>query len=187
MPIINVQYPRSSLSADQKAAIAARLTDLLLAMEGGARTVGGKGFATVLFTAVDDEDWWVGGRQDATFVHPPGKFLVTVNIPEGYMSQAHKNEVHAGATAAIVDVLAAGQKDDLGGSILVMINEVTEGDWAAAGRPISIVSIAGTVGLDPKGERFSWVKSYFAAKARMYGAAQFPADVGGLLASSAKT
>ena len=39
------------------------------------------------------------------------------------------------------------------------------------------------VGLDPAGERFAWVRSYFDAKARLYGAAGFPADIGGLLPS----
>ena len=110
MPIIQVQHRRSSLDAGQKAAIAARLTELLLQMEGGARTEGGKAFATVIFNPVDDADWWVGGRNDGHFVQPPGAFLVTVSIPEGYMNQAHKNEVHAGATAALTQVLAPEQE-----------------------------------------------------------------------------
>ena len=178
MPIIQVQHRRSSLDAAQKAAIAGRLTELLLQMEGGARTDGGKAFATVIFNPVDDADWWVGGRTDDRHVHPPGPFLVTVSIPEGYMNQAHKNEVHAGATAALTQVLAP---DQAGASILVMINEIPEGDWGCAGRPISIASIAGTVGLDPAGERFAWVRSYFDAKARQRAAAGYPADAGGLL------
>lgn len=179
MPIIQVQHRRSSLNAEQKAEIAQRLTDLLLQMEGGARTEGGKGFATVLFQPVDDADWWVGGRTDEHYVHPPGAFLVTIRIPEGYMNQAHKNEVHAGATAALTQVLAPQQP---GASILTMIDEIPEGDWGCAGRPISIASIAGTVGLDPAGERFAWVRAYFEAKARARAAAGFPADAGGLLA-----
>jgi len=186
MPIIQVQHRRSSLNADQKAVVAARLTELLLQMEGGARTEGGKAFATVLFNPVDDADWWVGGRNDDRFVHPPGAFLVTVTIPEGYMNQAHKNEVHAGVTAALVDVLAPGQAGPAGGSILVMIDEITEGNWGAAGHPISIASIAGTVGLDPAGERFAWVHKYFDAKARQYAAADYPADTGGLLTTPAR-
>lgn len=179
MPIIQVQHRRSSLDAEQKAAIAARLTDLLLQMEGGARTEGGKAFATVVFNPVDDADWWVGGRNDDGYVHPPGAFLVTISIPEGYMNQAHKNEVHAGATAALTQVLAP---DQAGASILTMIDEIPEGNWGCAGRPISIASIAGTVGLDLAGERFAWVRSYFDAKARTRAAAGYPADAGGLLA-----
>lgn len=181
MPIIRIQHRRSSLNAGQKAAIAARLTDLLLQMEGGARTEGGKAFATVLFEPVDDADWWVGGRADDRHVHPPGPFLVTVSIPEGYMNQAHKNEVHAGATRALMDVLAPGQGAPAGGSILTMIDEITEGDWGCNGRPIGMASIAGSVGLDPAGERFAWVRAYFDAKARLHAGAGFPADSGGLL------
>ncbi|WP_338461308.1 tautomerase family protein [Synechococcus elongatus IITB7] len=183
MPIIQVQHRRSSLNPEQKAAIATRLTELLLQMEGGAHTEGGKAFATVLFSAVDDADWWVGGRNDDRYVHSPGAFLVTVTIPEGYMNQAHKNEVHAGATAALMEVLAPRQSAPAGNSILVMINEIPEGNWGAGGHPISIAAIAETVGLDPTGDRFAWVHSYFAAKARLYSAAQFPANIGGLLPS----
>ena len=177
MPIIQVQHRRSSLNSEQKAAIAARLTELLLQMEGGARTEGGKAFATVLFTPVDDTDWWVGGRNDDHFVHSPGAFLVTVSIPEGYMNQAHKNEVHAWVADAVAQSVGATAA---GGSILTVINEVTEGDWGAAGRPISLKSISATVGQSPNGPRMAWSQSYFDAKARARSAAAFPADAGGL-------
>jgi hypothetical protein len=42
---------------------------------------------------------------DDTHVHPPGKFLVRVTIPEGYMSQAHKSEVHAMINQEFLEVL----------------------------------------------------------------------------------
>ena len=94
------------------------------------------------------------------------------------MNQAHKNEVHAGATAALTQVLAP---DQAGASILVMINEIPEGNWGCAGQPISIASIAGTVGRDPAGERFAGVRAYFDAKARLRTSAGYPPDTGGLL------
>jgi len=90
MPIMQIYYPQGSLTDERKAALAQQLTDVLLLMEGNAETAGGLGFASVLFTEVAQSDWWVGGRTDATYVMPPGKFLVRVTIPEGYMNQAHK-------------------------------------------------------------------------------------------------
>lgn len=68
-----------------------------------------------------------------------------------------------------------------GGSAQVIIHDVTEGNWAAAGKTISLASIAGTVGLSKTGQRFAWVRSYFAAKARQLSAAGYPSDTGGLL------
>jgi phenylpyruvate tautomerase PptA (4-oxalocrotonate tautomerase family) len=184
MPVIQVQYPAASLDAGHKAALGARLTDVLLNMEGGARTPGGLAFATVIFSEVPQEDWYVGGLTDTAHVHPPGKFMVRVTIPEGYMSQTHKSEVHAMVNAAFLDTLGGRDSESCGGSILVIIEEVSEGDWGCAGKTISLASIADTVGLPKSGERFQWVRGYFAAKARQFAAARYPADVGGLFPRS---
>src|ERR1700727_2109256 len=41
MPVLQVHFPAGSLIDERKAALAQRLTDVLLAMEGGAKTEGG--------------------------------------------------------------------------------------------------------------------------------------------------
>jgi phenylpyruvate tautomerase PptA (4-oxalocrotonate tautomerase family) len=181
MPIINVQYPEAALDAGRKSALAERLTDVLITMEGGANTVGGRAFAWVLFTPVKPDDWWIGGRKDDSGIAPPGKFLVHVTVPEGYMNAAHKSEVHEAVKAAIVDATGCADDPSAGANILVIIDEVTEGNWGAAGRTISLASIAETVGLAKDGSRFAWVRSYFDAKARQFKAAGYPVDAGGLL------
>lgn len=181
MPIMNVQYEQGALTTAQKSALAAKLTDLMITMEGGANTSGGRRFAWVIYTEIAKGDWWAGGRTDDAFVSPPGRFLVDVRIPEGYMNAAHKTEVHAGVNAAIMDVLGASGRTDAGGSAQVVLQEVPEGNWGCGGRTISLASIAGAVGLSKTSERFAWVRSYFAAKARAYRAAGFPEDAGGLL------
>lgn len=135
-------------------------------MEGGAGTEGGRGFATVIFNPVKAGDWWVGGRTDAHFTHPPGAFLIHVTVPEGYMNTAHKNEVHRLVDEAVLAVTGQGTEKDAGGSLLTIIDEVTEGNWGCAGQPIGLGSIAGAVGMPTDGDRFAWVRAYFAAKAR---------------------
>ncbi len=181
MPIMQVHYPEAALDAERKAVLAQRLTDVLIAMEGGANTVGGRAFAWVLFTPVKQGDWWIGGRLDDHFVAPPGRFLVHVTVPEGYMTAAHKSEVHAWVNAAIVDVAGPNEDPRSGASVLVVIDEVTEGNWGAAGKTISLESIATAVGLGRDGDRFPWIQAYFGAKARQFAAAGYPADTGGLL------
>ena len=183
MPIIQLYHPAGALDGARKPALAQRLTEVLLSMEGGARTTGGIAFASVLFSEVPRGDWWVGGRIDGAYVTAPGKFLARVSVPEGYMSQLHKTRVHADVTAAILAVTGNPADPSQGASILVIIEEVTEGDWGAHGRTIGLESIAASVGLPRDGERFRWVESYFAAKAREYAAAGYPPDAGGLLAS----
>jgi phenylpyruvate tautomerase PptA (4-oxalocrotonate tautomerase family) len=188
MPIMNVRYPAGRLEEAEKAALAKELTDVLIRMEGGANTEGGRAFAWVCFSEVAEGDWWVGGRTDDRHVFPPGRFLVHVTIPEGYMNAARKGEVHAWVSQAIIEV--AGDHDSAahpkaGASILVVIDEVPEGNWGAAGRTISLESIADTVGMPKDGSRFAWVRSYFAAKARMLAAAGYPSDMGGVPSSDA--
>jgi phenylpyruvate tautomerase PptA (4-oxalocrotonate tautomerase family) len=183
MPILQVYCPEDALSADRKAALAGQLTEVLLNMEGGARTQGGLAFATVFFAAIPAGDWWVGGRTDAGYVAKPGKFLVRLSVPEGYLSQTHKSEVHAMVNAAFLRVLGEGDADDTrqGSSVLVIIDEVTEGNWGSGGRTLSLASIADAVGLAKTSARFRWVQAYFAAKVRQFAAAGYPADTGGLL------
>jgi phenylpyruvate tautomerase PptA (4-oxalocrotonate tautomerase family) len=181
MPIIRVYGPEDALDAATKAKLAQHLTDAMIAMEGGTNTWGGRAFAWVLFTSLKPDDWWVGGRRDDHFVYPPGRFLVHVTIPEGYMNAQHKRQVHASVNAAVMAAMGRADEPDPGRSILVVIDEVTEGNWGAAGQTISLNAIAGTVGLSTDGERFAWVRSYFAAKRRQFEAAGYPPDVGGLM------
>jgi phenylpyruvate tautomerase PptA (4-oxalocrotonate tautomerase family) len=187
MPIMQVQYPEAALDEARKTALARRLTDILIAMEGGADTAGGRAFAWVLFTPVREGDWWIGGQPDDSFVAPPGRFLVHVTVPEGYMNVTHKSEVHAAVNAAIIDVTGCGKSPNAGASVLVVIDEVTEGNWGAAGHSISLAAIAKTVGLAEGGERSAWVQEYFDAKKRQFAAAGYPADTGGLLHPSGST
>lgn len=181
MPIIHLHHPAGLLDPARKASLARRLTDVLLAMEGGARTEGGQAFASVIFAEVPTDDWWTGGKPDSSFVQPPGQFLARVSIPEGYMNQAHKSEVHRDVNDAIVQAMGEPQSARQGASILVIIEEVTEGNWGARGETISLSRIAETVGLPKDGARFRWVRAYFEAKARQFAAAGYPKDAGGLL------
>ncbi len=186
MPIMTVHYVAGTLSDAQKQDLSTRLTALMIQMEGGAGTEGGHAFAWVLYNPIARGDWWAGGHTDATYVRPPGCFLVDVRIPEGYMNAQHKTDVQAGVNAALMAVTGQDMSvPEAGGSCQVVISEITEGDWAAGGKPISIASIAGAVGLSRSSARFAWVKQYFAAKASAFKAAGYPSDVGGLLPPNA--
>lgn len=177
MPLMDVCYAAGALDKATKADLARRLTHVLIKMEGGADTRGGRAFAWVFFTAFAADDWWIGGRADDQYVTARAKFLVNVWIPEGYMNAAHKNELHAWVTEAIAQATGAS---DPAASILTVINEVTEGDWGDAGRPISLESIAATVGQPQDGPRMRWSRAHFEAKARARAAAGYPVDAGGL-------
>jgi len=179
MPIMEVRHPAGCLDRTAKAQLAKALTDVLIRMEGGANTWQGRAFAWVLFSPFEEDDFWVGGKTDGEFVFAPGKFLVHVTIPEGYMNAAHKSEVHRWVTDAILDATKC-RAPDAGKSVLVVIDEVTEGNWGAGGKTIGLDSIAEAVGQQKDGARFRWVRSYFDAKARLLASAGYPPDAGGV-------
>lgn len=181
MPIMEVQYRAGDLDPATKADLAERLTQIMIRMEGGADTFGGRAFAWVLFRELSADDWWVGGETAETYVYPPGRFLVHVTIPEGYMNDEHKNEVHDWVAAAILEAKGASG-ENAGKSILTVIDEVTEGNWGCAGLPLGMAKIAPAVGLAKTSERFAWTTAYFTAKARERVGAGYPADVGGIMA-----
>ena len=179
MPIMNVRYAAGDLTQASKAELAKRLTDVMIRMEGGANTRGGRAFAWVLFEELAQGNWWAGGETGNAYVSPPGRFLINVSIPEGYMSAGHKAEVQTWVTDAILAATGA-TGEDAGRSIQVIIDDIPEGNWAAAGRTISLANIADSVGLSKSGSRYAWSKNYFAAKGRARAAAGYPADTGGL-------
>lgn len=173
MPIMDVRHSADALDAPVKAELARRLTEVMIRMEGGTDTPGGRDFASVFFSTFAEDDWWIGGRA----VSAPGRFLIHVWIPEGYMNVAAKNEVHALVGAAVA--AATGRADPPDG-LLTIIDEVSEGDWGRAGRPISLSAIAAAVGQPQDGPRMRWSRAYFEAKARAMAAANYPPDTGGL-------
>jgi phenylpyruvate tautomerase PptA (4-oxalocrotonate tautomerase family) len=181
MPIMNISYGAGDLNDASKARLAKQLTEVMIRMEGGADTKGGRAFAWVLFNELAQGDWWAGGESGNGYISTPGRFLAHVSIPEGYMNAQHKSDVHAWVTEAIITATNA-LGDEAGKSIQVVIDEIPEGHWAAAGRTISLANIADSVGLSKSGSRFAWSKDYFAAKARARAAAGYPTDAGGLWA-----
>src|ERR1700727_606493 len=80
MPIMNVCYGAGDLDEAGKANLAKKLTDVMIRMEGGANTRGGRAFAWVLFNELAQGDWWAGGETGNGYVSPPGRFLVQVKI-----------------------------------------------------------------------------------------------------------
>jgi phenylpyruvate tautomerase PptA (4-oxalocrotonate tautomerase family) len=81
MPIIKLHYPVGRLDNETKAILAQKLTDVLVQMEGGANTDGGRAFAAVLFTAVAEDDWWVGEASTINSLHPEGNSSPTSRSP----------------------------------------------------------------------------------------------------------
>ena len=179
MPIMDVPYAAGSSRQGRPRRLSQRsLTDVLIRMEGGANTPGGRGFAWVFFTAFAGGRLVDRRRGAATMSRRPENSSSISAIPEGYMNyRPQERGPRLGRKAAITEVAGVSEP---GRSVLTVIDEVTEGNWGNAGRPISLESIAATVGQSKQGARLAWSRSYFEAKARAMAAAAYPKDAGGL-------
>src|SRR6202000_1949046 len=61
-PIMNVNYRAGDLGETAKADLARKLTDVMIRMEGGANTHGGRAFAWVMFNELTPGNWGGGGE-----------------------------------------------------------------------------------------------------------------------------
>jgi phenylpyruvate tautomerase PptA (4-oxalocrotonate tautomerase family) len=176
-----VTFVKGALDGAQKADLAEKMTAALLEIEGGADTPGGRSIAWVLFNEVDNDAWAVGGRFDDTYVSAAGKFLVSVTVPEGSMSQERKSMVHKFVNDAILEVTGTAGVPQAGRSVWVHIHEIPEGHWGTSGKTASITGIATIAGVAPDSELLDFTGRYFAAKERAYEASGHPEDATGRL------
>jgi hypothetical protein len=58
----------------------------------------------VLFNAVANNTFSIGGRNDDDFVAAPRKILAHVTAPRGYMNTSRKSEIHVWVSSAILEI-----------------------------------------------------------------------------------
>ena len=66
-------------------------------------------------------------------------------------------------------------------SIVAVISKVPKGNWGSRRKTTGLGSIAEAVGLSKDGERFQWIKKYFAAKQCALRSAGYPDEIGGVI------
>lgn len=181
MPLAHVTYVRGALTAEQKRDLAERMTAVLLEIEGGADTPGGRSIAWVLLNELDNDAWAIGGRFDDTYVSAPGKFLIDVEVPEGSMNQQRKSRVHQAVNDAILALTGTTGQPKAGRSVWVRVTEIPEGAWGTSGKTASVTGIATIAGVHLDGEIFDFTKRHFAAKERAFEAHEVPKDASGRL------
>lgn len=181
MPWAHVTYVSGSLTHEQKTELAEKMTAVLLDIEGGADTPGGRSIAWVLLHELDNDKWAIGGRFDQTYASAAGKFLVDVEVPEGSMTQERKSQVHAGVNGAILELTGTAGVPQAGRSVWVRVSEIPEGHWGTSGKTASVTGIATIAGVDLEGEIFDFTKRHFAAKERAFETLGIPQDAAGRL------
>jgi phenylpyruvate tautomerase PptA (4-oxalocrotonate tautomerase family) len=130
MPMIDLTYPDGALPAERRQALVEDLTTVLLRAERAPDTDFFRSVTWVYLHELPADAVMAGGRPVAE-----PTFRVEVRVPEGALSQRRKGELVAEATRVVLG--AAGLEEADGMRVWVLIAEVPEGNWGAAGNVVS--------------------------------------------------
>jgi phenylpyruvate tautomerase PptA (4-oxalocrotonate tautomerase family) len=154
MPVVRLSYPRGALTQAQKRQLARDLTEIALDAEVDAVTDNGRAVTVVHFHEAAAEDWAVGGELRSTAEGAPNHFVVDVVVLQGLLEGERRRAVHRRVTEAFV--AACGGKDAdpmLALRVWVLVHEVREGSWGAAGGTVSALDVAQFLRADLPAER----------------------------------
>jgi phenylpyruvate tautomerase PptA (4-oxalocrotonate tautomerase family) len=129
MPIMDLTYPSGTFTPDAREALVEELTTVLLRAERAPDTDFFRSITWVYVHELPDGTVLAAGRP----VDEP-TFRLQVTVPQGALSDRRKEELVAEATKTIRN--AAGLAEDAALRVWVLIGEVPEGNWGAAGQVI---------------------------------------------------
>jgi phenylpyruvate tautomerase PptA (4-oxalocrotonate tautomerase family) len=126
MPLIDLSYPAGTFTPEARTALADELTTVLLHAERAPDTEFFRNITWVYVHELPEGTLLAAGRPVAE-----PTFRVQVTVPEGALSERRKQELVAEATKVIGEAAGLGEADWV--RVWVLINEVPEGNWGAAG------------------------------------------------------
>jgi phenylpyruvate tautomerase PptA (4-oxalocrotonate tautomerase family) len=129
MPMIDVTYPEGALEADARAKLVDDLTTALLRAERAPDTEFFRSITWVYLHELPSHAVNASGKP----VEKPS-FRVMVTTPEGALSDRRRAEMVESGTAAVLEAAGLTQEDAL--RVWVVMREVDEGSWGAAGHVI---------------------------------------------------
>jgi phenylpyruvate tautomerase PptA (4-oxalocrotonate tautomerase family) len=126
MPLLDLTYSEGALDTEARDALADDLTAAILRAE---RAPDGEFFRSVTWASVHELPMFSGGRPTQEPV-----FRVDATVPEGALSERRKAEFIEAATKAVFE--RAGLDESAGLRVFVLVHEVPEGNWGAAGNVV---------------------------------------------------
>jgi phenylpyruvate tautomerase PptA (4-oxalocrotonate tautomerase family) len=173
MPLIRINCPQNSFTAEQKA----KLAPLLIAMPSCGRrlTLSPRlerraRFACLstlcVFNEIATDNWSPGGNVDLHTKRP--FWVVELFADAGFFNQKRRDDAQLAVGKAFVAVLGDdGSYLDWGGQhiapaylqgLYCLMMEIPEGSWGAFGRTLSTMEIAAIAGTDKNADRFIELK-----------------------------
>ena len=162
MPLIRINCPENSFTAEQKAKLAPLLIDALMRQEVDPVTEAGKDGTLLIFNEISTDNCFPGGKVD---LHTTRSFwVVELFADAGFFNQERRDAAQIAVGKAFVTVLGDdGSSLDWGGQhiapaylkgLYCLMMEVPEGSWGSFGRTLSALEIAAIAGTDKNAERF---------------------------------
>jgi phenylpyruvate tautomerase PptA (4-oxalocrotonate tautomerase family) len=151
MPVVRISYPKGALSRAQKQQLAAELTEVVLDAEVDAATDNGRMVTVIQFQEAAADDWAVGGVLRSATESPPNHFIVDVIVLQGLLEGDRRRATHRRIAEAFQHACGGPEGDPLLAlRVWVLIHEVREGSWGAAGGTVSALDVAQFIhpGLD---------------------------------------
>jgi phenylpyruvate tautomerase PptA (4-oxalocrotonate tautomerase family) len=159
MPLVRITYPRGALTQDHKARLAESLTDIVLDAEVDAVTTPGRMVTVIQYTEASADDWAVAGVMRSAASDPQDHFIVDVIVLEALLDGARRADVHARVTKAFQDAFGDSADPMLPFRVWVLVHEVREGGWGAAGRTMSALDVAQFINSDIPAARLAEIKA----------------------------
>ena len=129
MPMLELTYPKGAIAPEASEELLDELATKMLAAEKAPDTEFFRSITWVYANEIDPGSIAVGGRSGAE-----PRFRVQVTVPEGALSDRRKGILVDSFNQAVLQ--AAGLPESEGLRVWTIINEVTDGNWGAAGQQI---------------------------------------------------
>jgi phenylpyruvate tautomerase PptA (4-oxalocrotonate tautomerase family) len=129
MPMIDVTYPEGALEPEARAKLVEDLGEALLEAERAPKTDFFRNVTWVYVHELPAHGVNAGGKPVAE-----PTFRVQVTTPEGALSDRRRAEMVEAATAAVLDAAGLGPEDAM--RVWVLMREIDEGSWGAAGQVV---------------------------------------------------
>jgi phenylpyruvate tautomerase PptA (4-oxalocrotonate tautomerase family) len=129
MPMIDVTYPEGALTPDARAKLVEDLTTSLLRAERAPDT---DFFRSVTWVYVHELPDGAVNASGQPVTEP--SFRVEVTTPEGALSDRRRAEMVESGTAAVLEAAGLGAEDSM--RVWVLMREIDEGSWGAAGQVV---------------------------------------------------
>lgn len=139
MPMLELTCPAGAVAADRLDALAEALADALLRWEGAPDSALVRAITWVYVHELPGGALRVGRRRGGE-----PRFRVDVTVPAGTFSPRRKAGLMAEVDELVRDAAGLGPDDGL--RVWTLFRDVPEGDWGAAGEPVTLERLRATVG-----------------------------------------